>query len=288
MGTDGNIRLMDRVKPTGIIGIPTFLYHILNQAVQEGKRFETLQSLVLGGEKVPAGMRRKLTYLAQQLGSTDVSVVATYGFTESKMAWGECPHPLESESGGYHLYPDLGLFEVIDPDSGEVQLDGQPGELVFTPLNARGTTVRYRTGDIIDGGLVYDVCPYCKRRMPRLMGNISRRSDIKEMRLGKIKGTLVDFNELEKALDDVDHIGAWQIEWRKINDDPMKLDEIILHIEPLGTENEEQLLHIVTERFKALTELKPNRVCFHTSAEMREMHGVGTELKEKRLMDHRP
>ncbi len=50
-----------------------------------------------------------------------------------------------------------------------------PGELVFTPLDARGTVVlRYRTGDIIDGGLTYGPCPNCGRQLPRLVGNISR------------------------------------------------------------------------------------------------------------------
>lgn len=156
MGTEGNIRLMERVNATSIIGMPTFLYHVLHQAAEEGKRFPDLRTLILGGEKVPAGMRRKLKTLAQRLGAGDVFVVATYGFTEGKMAWGECPHPLDAESLGYHLYPDLGLFEVIDPRTGEMQPEETPGELVFTPLDSRGTIVlRYRTGDLIDGGLVY-------------------------------------------------------------------------------------------------------------------------------------
>ena len=39
--------------------------------------------------------------------------------------------------------------------------------------------------------------------MPRLVGRISRRSDVREMQFDKIKGTLVDFNELEHVLDDM-------------------------------------------------------------------------------------
>ena len=51
------------------------------------------------------------------------------------------------------------------------------------------------------------------------------------MNLDKIKGTLVDFNELEHVLDDAPHIGAWQVELRKAHDDPLELDEIILHVQ---------------------------------------------------------
>src|SRR5256714_8248077 len=131
------------------------------------------------------------------------------------MAWGECSFPRDQPSGGYHLYPDLGIMEVIDPASGEVVPDGHPGELVFTPLDSRGTVVlRYRTGDYIDGGLVYEPCPHCGRRMPRLVGKISRSSEIKSMNLDKLKGTLVDFNQLEHVLDDAPNIGTWQLEIR--------------------------------------------------------------------------
>src|SRR5439155_5203579 len=157
MGTDGNLRLIGKIKPNVLIGMPTFIYHVLQQAVEREMRFENLRQIVLGGEKVPDGMRRKLAHLAGELGADEMDIVATYGFTEAKMAWGECPGAGDEAPGGYHLYPDLGIVEVIDPKTGEALPPGHAGELVFTPLDARGTVVlRYRTGDVIDGGLVYE------------------------------------------------------------------------------------------------------------------------------------
>ena len=115
------------------------------------------------------------------------------------MAWSECPFPHGRPSAGYHLYPDLGIIEIINPKTGEVVPNGQPGEIVFTPLDACGSVaLRYRTGDFTDGGITMEPCPYCHRMVPRLTGNISRSSEIREMNLDKIKGTLVDFNELEQ------------------------------------------------------------------------------------------
>jgi len=46
------------------------------------------------------------------------------------------------------------------------------------------------------------------------------------MRLDKIKGTLVDFNQLEHVLDDAEHVGAWQLELRKRNNDALEVDEL--------------------------------------------------------------
>ncbi|SPE55729.1 Coenzyme F390 synthetase-like protein [Verrucomicrobia bacterium] len=289
MGTEGNIRHIRKFKPDVLIGIPTFVYHLLHQAAEEGARCENLRRIVLGGEKVSDGLRLKLRELALELGARNVDIVATYGFTEAKLAWSECPAPHGEPSSGYHLYPDLGIMEVIDPRTGETLPSGRPGELVFTPLEARGTVVlRYRTGDYADGGLTYEPCPYCGRRLPRLLGNISRRSEIKQVDFDKIKGTLVDFNELEHLLDDAPHIGAWQVELRKINDDPLELDELILHVQKVNGADEGQLRRELTERCARHIEIHPNRILFHNADEIRRLQGVGRLLKEEKLVDHRP
>jgi len=289
MGTDGNLRMIQKLKPDVLIGMPTFIYHVLQQAVEAGLRCENLRRLVLGGEKVAEGMRRKLRNLAHKLGSPDATVIATYGFTEAKMAWGECPGPPDETPGGYHLYPDLGLYEVIDSKTGAVLPSGEPGELVFTPLEARGSVVlRYRTGDYIDGGLFYDPCPYCGRTLPRLVGKISRSSEVKSMQLDKIKGTLVDFNQLEHVLDDAPNVGAWQLELRKHNDDPLDLDELILHVHKVNDVNEERLCRELNNRFSERTEIRPNRIVFHNAEELRRLQGVGIQLKEQKIIDNRP
>ena len=289
MGTEGNIRHLRKLKPDVLIGVPTFVYHLLHQAAEQGVQCENLRRIVLGGEKVSDGLRLKLRDLALELGARDVDVLATYGFTEAKLAWSECPFPHDEPSGGYHLYPDLGIMEVIDPDTEEVLPPGQPGELVFTPLDARGTVVlRYRTGDFTDGGLTYEPCPFCGRSLPRLLGNISRRSEVKEMNFDKIKGTLVDFNELERVLDDAPHVGTWQLELRKVNDDPLELDELILHVQKLNGADERQLSRELGERCVEHLEISPNRILFHDDDEIRMLQGVGTLIKEQKIVDHRP
>lgn len=288
MGTAGNANTINKIQPDAVIAMPTFLYHLLQYAESEGMRWTQLKRLVLGGEKVPLGMRRKLRDLCARLGSPDVDVISTYGFTEAKLAFSECIGPKGEDPSGFHIYPDLAFIEIVDPKTGERVPDESPGEIVLTPLDSRGSVVmRYRTGDICEGGITYQPCPHCGRTCPRILGRISRTSDIHRLQIGKIKGTLVDFNTLEHILDDTEGVGAWQIELRKENDDPLALDQIHIHIVPMQ-ESHEELEIEVTRNLREITELSPNSINFHSWEEMRLLQGVGEELKEQKLVDHRP
>jgi phenylacetate-CoA ligase len=289
MGTEGNLRAILKLKPHVLVAMPTFIYHVLQQAISENARIEGVRLIFLGGEKVPDGMRRKLTEMCEQLGSPGVEVITTYGFTEAKLAWTECPAAPGQPPTGYHLYPDMGIIEVVNPETGEPVPEGGKGEIVWTPLDQRGTVVlRYRTGDFIEEGLTWKPCPCCGRRMPRLMGRISRVSDFRALRFQKIKGTIVDFNELEHALDDVRGLGAWQIELRKVNDDPMDLDEIVLHLAKMNGVQDTTLERGLRDLLHAEFELRPNRIVFHSAEEMKALHQVGVALKEQKVVDNRP
>jgi phenylacetate-CoA ligase len=288
MGTAGNLRLIKKTRPSILVGMPTFIYHLFRQAEEEGQMIRGLRRIVLGGEKVAFGTRRKLASLAEKLGSPGIRVVATYGFTEAKLAWPECSHDPSEESTGYHVSPDLGIVEIVDPETGWPVPDGHPGEIVFTPLEARGSVVlRYRTGDLTEGGLVRDPCPCCGRTVPRITGKISRVSDHLSVNLEKLKGTLVDFNEIEHFLDDFEGVGSWQLELGKANDDPLDLDELTLRICPESGVDQRLLAREICESFEQAMELRPNRVSFITPEELRERHGVGKLLKEEKIVDRR-
>jgi phenylacetate-coenzyme A ligase PaaK-like adenylate-forming protein len=204
------------------------------------------------------------------------------------MAWGECPTPAD-EWSGYHLFTDLGIFEVIDPETGAVKGEGEPGELVYTPLDARGTVVlRYRTGDYVDGGLTWEPCPYCGRTVPRIVGKIGRASNTKELQFGKLKGTLVNFDNLQQLLDDTSEIGEWQLEIRKAHDDPHDVDELILHLAPDNGANVEQLKNKIRSRFQTELEVTPNRIEVHMLDDMLKRIKLESSLKEVRILDARP
>jgi phenylacetate-CoA ligase len=289
LGTDGNIALIDRIQPDILIGMPTFIYHVLRQAVEEKRQWTNLKRIVLGGEKTPQGLRAKLRELCAALGALGTHVLSIYGFTEAKMAWPECPTLPHEGASGWHMSPDLGIVELVNPETGEQVPDGMPGEIVYTPLDSRGTVVlRYRTGDIAEGGLTWEACPHCGRKCPRVLGPIARVSERRTLNLDKLKGTLVDFNVLEHLLDDQRGVAAWQIELRKHHDDPLECDEVVLHVAADGKSNESGLREMLHRRFHEVTELTPNAILFHPVKELRDMLGVGRLLKEEKIADHRP
>ena len=288
MGTDGNLRLLVKSKPTVMVGMPTFVYHLLRRALEVGEKVEGLKVIALGGEKAPPGLRRKLAGLAEELGSPNLRILSTYGFTEAKGAWTECAVSPKEPSTGYHLSPEFGLIEIVDPKTGDPLPPETPGEIVYTPVDSRGSIVlRYRTGDLSEGGLTWAPCPACGRTVPRLLGRISRVSEQRRMKLDKLKGALVDFNELEVILDDVDGIGSWQLELRKANNDPLEVDELHLRLSLEPNHLPEEIEDTVRRRFRDVAEATPNEISYHDADEMRAFHGVGKNLKEEKIVDRR-
>lgn len=282
IGTTGNIRALEKVKPTCVIGVPSYVYHILRAAEAESVKVSSINRIVLGAEKVPDGLREKLQELCMRLGSEKPPHVAgTYGFTEAKMAWSEC-----GGGEGYHLYPDMEIFEIIDPETGKVQPDGVGGEIVYTSLGARGTTVlRYRTGDVSEGGITYGPCPHCGRTLPRLSSRITRLSNRKDFQLTKVKGTLVDLNHIAAILSDIKEIEEWQVEISKLDDDPSEVDILTLYVSPSpGTTIDSES---IGKTILAATEVALNRVVVETLPEMVARLGIETEMKEKRIVDKR-
>ena len=71
MGTDGNLRFMRKIQPDVLIGMPTFVYHVLHQAVEEGVRCEQSAAHRPRRRKSPDGMRRKLRALGAELGADE-------------------------------------------------------------------------------------------------------------------------------------------------------------------------------------------------------------------------
>jgi hypothetical protein len=98
----------------------------------------------------------------------------------------------------------------------------------------------------------------------------------------------VDFNQLEHVLDDAPNVGAWQLEIRKHNDDPLDVDELILHVQKLSDIHEDRLCRELNNRFIERTEVRPNKIVFHNADEIRRLLGVGVQLKEQKIVDNRP
>ena len=288
MGTSGNLRLAERIQPTHLIGTPGFVYHLLREACSSRSKLAAVRQVILGAEKVTPGLKRKMADALATCGAKDVVISGTYGFTEARLAMSECPAGYD-DAPGYHTYPDLGVFEVVDPKSGAVLGEGETGELVYTPLAGHGTVVfRYRTGDLAVGGITWEPCPWCRRTVPRIAGELRRASDQKDMALTKIKGTLVDLAHVGTVVSNRPEVEEWQVVLEKKNGDPHELDEFVLRCSLKDGTDGARFEKAVRAELVEATEVAPNRVELKTTKEMLELVGMESEMKEKRFLDLRP
>jgi len=285
MPSDRLIAAFERLKPTAIVAMPGYWYHLLRRMVDEGRDLSHVKKIALGGENVPAGFKRKVVELMGTCGAVDVKIASVLGFTEARQCWAECTGARRT---GFHTYPDMSLFEIIDPNTGEPLPEGETGELVYTALDGRGSmVVRYRTGDIVQGGITSEVCPGCGRTVPRIMSDIQRASNVKSLTIGKVKGCLVNLNTLSEAFSGDPEIEEWQLEIKKHDDDAFETDELVLYCALKGRETaevfEDRIQSLVAQR----CELHLNKIVIEDVASLTRRTGMEELTKEVRIVDRR-
>ena len=62
---------------------------------------------------------------------------------------------------------------------------------------------------------------------------------------------------------------------------------MILHAHKVCGLDEERITRELQARFSARTEIHLNKIVFHDAEEMRSLQGVGVQLKEQKIVDHR-
>lgn len=193
--------LIQKLKPQGIVAVPSFLAQMALRALECGidtKRMG-LQKIVLIGDSV-RNEDFSLNPLGRLISDAFGNIFyTTYGITEGQVSFCECP-----QRQGLHSHPDLVFAEIVD-DEGKSLNDGESGELVLTTLQIEGMPlIRYKTGDI-----TYKLSAPCGcGRNPVRIGPVLGR---KHQRL-KFKGVTLYPKTIENAILDVDDVVNYQIE----------------------------------------------------------------------------
>jgi phenylacetate-CoA ligase len=144
------IELIDRLKPTIWMGMSSYGLHLANLAEARGLDLaaSSVKTILCSAEPLSDAKRAKL---ALHWGA---QVRDTFGMTEAGMMGAE-----DAEGGGFRIWTDMFLIEVLDPDSNAPVAEGEVGSLVVTPLWTNNVTpfLRWSSGDLVtwrhgDGG----------------------------------------------------------------------------------------------------------------------------------------
>lgn len=164
-GTERQVQLITDFQPDIIMVTPSYLLVILDEMERQGvdPRASSLAVGILGAEPWTEDIRAEIEQRA------DMHAVDIYGLSEV-MGPGVANECVETKDG-LHIWEDHFFPEIVDPETGAVLPDGEPGELVFTSLTKEALPViRYRTRDRTR------LLPGTARTMRR-MDKITGRSD---------------------------------------------------------------------------------------------------------------
>lgn len=139
------------------------LAHLTREA---GLPAPTLQVAISNAEPLDESQRAAITSVF------GCPVRDTYGMAEIVCGASECG------AGTLHLWPEVGVLEVLDDEADDHVPSGRPGRLVATGLlNDSMPLIRYELGDRVALGPSSAPCP-CGRLLPRLASVEGRADDL--------------------------------------------------------------------------------------------------------------
>ena len=245
--SEKQIMLMQDLGTTAICCTPSYGLHLAEVIEKNKVPAENLKLRVgfFGAEPWTWGIRRELE------AKLHIKAIDIYGLTEmcGPGVGGECLY-----QDGTHVWEDMFLPEIVDPETLEPVAPGEVGELVITSLCKEAMPIlRYRTRDLTS--LIYEPCK-CGRTAVR-MGKVLGRSD--DMLI--IRGVNVFPSQIETVLTE---FPAFTPQYfitvdRKGNEDTFDLD-VELREEFFSPNPGKQMPFIkpLYDRLVSLTGIKPN------------------------------
>jgi phenylacetate-coenzyme A ligase PaaK-like adenylate-forming protein len=286
--TEMQIRLFQEGGFSGLIAIPSYLVYWLRRAVEMVEKGEVgpLNNLFIGlvaAEPLTDSLRKYLKELVAAVGGRqDFKLVQGYGMTEMKIAFYEC-----TEHSSIHLNPKYFYWEVLDPKTLEPVPEGEPGVLTFSHIDFRGTAfLRYYTGDLIAGGVRWEICPHCGLTYPIMYPPIMRA----KKDFTKLKGTRVALMELLSAVRDTTGVYQFQaILDKETPGDEFSRDKLVIRLAVQDGYGFDAVAAEVKKNVKGTTEVTPDEIIYEPDREKLELELFEkTGIKAEYVVENRP
>ena len=264
-----HLETMQRIKPTVIVGVPSFILKLGQYLEARGvsPRAIGVSKLVCIGEPIRDKDMALLKMGACIEDMWGAKVFSTYASSETITSFCECG----MQAGG-HLHPELAIVEIVD-EKGEVLPNGSTGEVVVTPLSIEGMPLlRFKTGDV---SFLMDGPCGCGRFSPRLGPILGRKKQ-----MIKYRGTTFYPQAIYSVLAELPGISEYYI---TLASDYDLSDQVKVCV---SVRNSSCSAESIADELQARLRVRPE-VVIESEEQVREQVYSGNSRKLVRLIDRR-
>lgn len=212
---------IQRMKPTILIAVPSFINKMLDYAQQTGidVHASSIASIVCIGEPI-RDENLDFNVIGKKIRERwPVSLFSTYASTEMGTSFTEC-----GEGKGGHHHPELLIVELLDEQNKPVH-PGEIGEITITTLGIEATPlIRFKTGDLCRG--YYEACG-CGRTTMRLGPILARKQQ-----MIKLKGTTLYPQAIFEVLNGLENVLEYVV---TVTTDDHGAEEVIIDLAATNT-----------------------------------------------------
>jgi len=278
LGAEKILKALQNLEAQVLLTFPGYADFLLKSLRYFDIEIPDLETIVLGMDDASMSLVERLKLGMKNAGTSNQRIRRVYFLSEAKGGWPEC-----APGYGYHVHPDHALVEIVDPETGEAKGEEEPGEVVVTNLDARGTVVlRLRSGDLATGGITYRPCPNCGSNFPRILGDLDRLDYIFELSDSEEQDKF-NFNRARRRLHALAELNQWYLEILKGS----RGDELKLYFSPVKGLDEEEAARKAKEEIQQETRV-PVSTERLSMENIIQRQGMEKKITEERISDMRP
>lgn len=166
--TEGQLDLIEALRPVAYAGTPDFLKIILDAAAEKGRDVSSLRKAVVSGAAFPKSLQA--AFAERGIAAAQAYATADIGF----IAYETGRHD------GLVLNEDV-ILEIVRPGTGDPVAQGEVGEIVVTTLDPHHPLIRLAVGDLTAEMAEPSPCGRTNTRIRGWMGRADQTTKVKGM-----------------------------------------------------------------------------------------------------------
>ncbi|MDD5773491.1 MAG: AMP-binding protein [bacterium] len=266
---ESHMDLINRMKPTAVIGVPSLMYKLGLFIKSRGidPKETSIRKMICIGEPLrdrDLSLLKIGEYLEKMW---KAEIFSTYASSETITTFCEC----SAQKGG-HMNPALAIMEIVN-DKGETLPPGVAGEIVMTPLFIDGMPLlRFKTGDI--SFFIDAPCP-CGRSSVRIGPVLGRKKQ-----MIKYCGTTFYPQSINSVLDGIPAVTEY---YMVVSSDFDLSDKVKVYV---STSDKSCEVNYISEKLKSHLRVKPE-VILSAEEDIKKQVYNGNSRKPVRFIDER-